>query len=183
MKKKYFTAFCLLLVCFFLANFYAAYIETHFKEEEITESFCREIILENYAEPKPPVEIVGIEKVGNVICVGYLIGTEIKHGNRLIFVKNDTENSRYVLTETYATRMWEEEEKISICSFGEGSADGEGAAEYYVVLSHNPQLTAIEVRQDDEKTLIPVNKNPSMTLVKIPSKKRSSYFSINYVLD
>ncbi|MBO5115360.1 MAG: hypothetical protein J6K99_01795 [Peptococcaceae bacterium] len=177
MRKKYFIAFCLLLVCFFLANFYTAYIETHFKEEEITESFCREIILKNYVDPKPSVEIVGIEKVGNVICVGYLMGTEIKHGDRLIFVKNDTENSRYVLTETYATRMLEEEEKISICSFG-----GD-LAEYYVVLSHNPQLTAIEVVQDGEKTLIPVNKNPSMTLVKIPSKKRSSYFSINYVLE
>ncbi len=177
MKKKYFIAFSLLCVCFFFINFYTAYIETHFKEEEITESFCREIILENYADPKPPVEIVGIEKVGNVICVGYLMGTEIKHGDRLIFVKNDTENSRYVLTETYATRMWEEDEKISICSFGEGSA------EYYVVLSHNPQLTAIEVRQDDEKNLIPINKNPSMTLVEIPSKNRRSSFSINYVLD
>ena len=177
MKKKFFTAFCLLLVCFLVTRFYTAYIETHFEEEEITESFCREMILNNYVDSKPAVEIVGIEKVGNVICVGYLMGTEVKQGERLVFVKNDMKNSSYVLTKTYATRMWEEKENISICSFGEGGA------EYYVVLSHNPQLTAIEVFRDDEKELIPINENPSMTLVEIPSRKGSSSFSINYVLN
>lgn len=176
MKKKCYIAFFLLLVCFFFVNSYTEYIETHFKEEEITESFCREIILKNYVDPKPDVEIVDIQKVGNVICVGYLMGGETKHGDRLIFAKNDTKNSRYALTKTYATRMREEEEKISICSFGEG------IAEYYVVLSHNPQLTAIEVLQDGEKNLISINKNPSMTLVEIPSEKRGSSFSINFVL-
>lgn len=143
-----------------------------YNEDDITSELCISL-LETKENVTCPIEIVGIEKVGNSIIAGYVVGgeNEMNQMGYLVFEFTDG-NYTYKKNQSKMSRSALDIQTSIYSSVVEGNVE-----QYLVVISNNSNLEKIVIFEEDQ--IIGIEKietTPDMCITGYPQSGRYVFY-------